>query len=236
VHSLARQQRVGLHRRGYRQATAEAPLRETLAAGLVQLSYWNAARPLFDPFCGSATILIEAALIGLRRAPGLYRSFAAQGWPWVGQQAWRDARQEAEDRYDRSTRLTLLGSDIDPQALKIARHNLTRAQLHDRGIQLECRPISDFRPGLEYGVLITNPPYGERQLDSAQVEALYAQLGRATLPLNTWSSYILTSHPALERCLGRKAGRKRKLYNGMLACTYYQYPGPKPPSGGSASA
>ena len=221
---------VGLHRRGYRQATAEAPLRETLAAGLVQLSYWNSARPLFDPFCGSATILIEAALIGLQRAPGLYRSFACESWPWVVKKVWREARQEAEDRYDRTTSLSLFGSDINPQALTIARHNLTRAKLQDRGIQLECRPVSEFRPSGDYGVLITNPPYGERQLDRAQAEELYAQLGRAINPLHTWSSYVITSHPALERCLGRRAGRKRKLYNGMLACTYYQYPGPKPPA------
>jgi putative N6-adenine-specific DNA methylase len=218
---------TGLHKRGYRQATAEAPLRETLAAGLVQLSYWNAGRVLFDPFCGSATILIEAAFLGLQRAPGLRRSFACEGWEWVGPEPWREARQEAEDRFDRSTKLQLFGSDISAQALQIAKHNIMRAQMHDRGIALECRAVRDFRPTAEYACLICNPPYGERQLAQDEVAEIYMQLGLALRP--TWSSYVLTSSPNLESCLGRKAGRKRKLYNGMLACTYYQYPGPKPP-------
>ncbi|CAN0390637.1 unnamed protein product, partial [Phaeothamnion confervicola] len=220
----------GLHRRGYRQATAEAPLRETLAAGLVQLSYWNAGRPLFDPFCGSATILIEAAMIGLRRAPGLRRKFASEEWDFVGQRNWQEARQDAEDQFDRTTKLSLFGSDIDPHVLQLANHNIVRAQLHERGIQLQARPAREFRSHAEFGVMITNPPYGERQSNARDVEELYTDLGKTMSHLRSWSIYVITSYQGFERAVGVKAGRKRKLYNGALQCTYFQYPGPKPPS------
>lgn len=225
----------GLHRRGYRRLNAEAPLRETLAAGLVQLSYWNAERILADPMCGSGTILLEAALLGLRRAPGWNREFAAEEWPWVPKSLWSQARAEAEDLFDRETRLRLLGSDIDPSVLRLARANLQAAGLEDRGIEFQKRPVQEFSSRRKYGVMIINPPYGERQSELREVEPLYRDLGKLWTELGeTWSGYFLTSHAEFPRFFGHKPGRKRKLYNGMIACTYYQYPGPRPPDAKSS--
>lgn len=220
---------TGLHRRGYRTLTAEAPLRETLAAGLVQLSVWKPERPLFDPFCGSGTIAIEAALIGLKRAPGLTRQFASETWPVVGRKVWERCRQEAEDLFDRTTRLQIYGSDVDADVLRMARHHLRESGMEERGLFFETLDVSDFRSQKKYGVIITNPPYGERLGDQREAERLYRELGRVVQPLGTWSFYVLTSHPDFPRHFGVAPNKTRKLYNGMLQCTYYQYPGPRPP-------
>lgn len=219
----------GLHRRGYRTLNAAAPLRETLAAGLVLLSVWNADRILADPFCGSGTIPIEAALIGLKRAPGLRRAFASESWPFVGRRRWEAVRDEAEQVYDRTTKLSIQGSDIDPEVLKLARHHLRAADLEDRGIHFQVRDALEFRSQKKYGVMIANPPYGERLSEQREVEALYRDLGKALAPLDTWSVYVLTTHPRFERLFAQSVVRKRKLYNGMLQCVYYQFVGPRPP-------
>ena len=221
---------VGLHKRGYRLLTTDAPIRETLAAGMVLLSYWEPSRLLVDPFCGSGTILLEAAMIGLKRAPGWQREFAAQHWPVVGEEVWRSARQEAEDLFDRSTKLRISGSDSDDQAIRLATQNLSRSGLEDRGINFRTRPLSQLTTTTEYGVLITNPPYGERLSDRTEVETLYAEFGTIVRPwLATWSLYVITNHPEFSRCFGQTADRRRKLYNGMIECAYHQFLGPRPP-------
>lgn len=217
----------GLHRRGYRLHNVRAPLRETVAAGLVLLSYWNKNRLLVDPMCGSGTILLEAALIGTDRAPGLRRDFVSEAWAGF---PWKKVRREAEQRFDRTAQLDILGSDVDPDALRNARRHLAEAGLEDRGIRFQKRPVEEFRSRHAYGVLITNPPYGERLSERALVEPLYRTMGGVFEPLlETWSVYVLTSHPEFEKHFGREAARRRKLYNGLIPCTYYQYPGPRPP-------
>lgn len=226
----------GLHRRGYRTLNAPAPLRETLAAALVQLSYWRADRLLVDPFCGSGTIPIEAAMIGLKRAPGLRREFAAEGWPLVGRKRWMAAREEAEDAFDRTTTLQIQGFDVDPDSLGLARVHLRQSGLEGRGIHFQQAAIADFRSSRKHGVLITNPPYGERMLERREAEELYRQLGRVTAGLPTWSIYVLSSHPDFARHFGQPITRRRKLYNALLPCTYYQIPGPPPPKAPAAEA
>lgn len=219
----------GLHRRGYHTMNAPAPLRETLAAALVLLSYWRADRPLVDPFCGSGTIPIEAAMIALRRAPGLQRAFAAENWPLVGRKAWQEARREADEAFDRETTLQILGSDVDPEVLALARIHLRQSGLEGRGIHFQRQDIADFHEDREYGVLVTNPPYGERMLERRQAEDLYATLGRVVADLPTWSVYVLSSHPDFARHFRRSISRRRKLYNGMIPCTLHQVLGPPPP-------
>ncbi|MBN9417166.1 MAG: class I SAM-dependent RNA methyltransferase [Candidatus Eremiobacteraeota bacterium] len=221
---------VGLHKRGYRLLTTEAPIRETLAAGMMLLSYWDAGRLLVDPFCGSGTILLEAAMIGLKRAPGLKREFAAENWPSVGAQVWKEARQEAEDLFDRTSKLRISGSDGDDQAIRHANQNLERSGLDGRGITFRTRELSGLATNTEYGVLVSNPPYGERLSDRTQVEDLYARFGHIVVPwLKTWSAYIITNHPGFVQCFGRNSDKRRKLYNGMIECTLHQYLGPRPP-------
>ncbi len=218
----------GLHQRGYRTLNAAAPLRETLAAALVQLSYWNKERLLIDPFCGSGTIPIEAAFIGLNRAPGLKRRFASEQWPIIKAATWREARQEAEDIYDRQTKLSIIGRDIDPGALKLAQFHLRQADLPDGSVTFQREDVRNFRSSRSYGVIITNPPYGERVMEREEAEDLYVTMGKVFAPLRTWSIYAISSNPDFEYFYGRKAERRRKLYNGMMQCTYYQYPGPAP--------
>lgn len=218
----------GLHKRGYRTLTGAAPLKETLAAALVQLSYWNRERLLVDPCCGSGTILIEAALIGRNLAPGLNRSFAAEQWPRIQQRLWDDARAEARARTGPALVETLTGYDIDEPALQLARTAAKQAGVFD-DLHFQQRSVADFRTSRQYGCLITNPPYGERLGEQNEVTALYRLLGEKLRPLDTWSLYVLTSHPEFEALFGRKAARKRKLFNGRIECQYFQYPGPKPP-------
>ena len=226
---------AGLHKRGYRKLTGRAPLRETLAAALVQLSYWNADRHLLDPVCGTGTIPIEAALIGKNIAPGLLRTFAAERWPIIGETLWKQAREEANDLARRKLTLQIIGNDVDKEALSQARYHARQVGV-EQDIHFQERPLAEFTSPRKYGCLIANPPYGERMGEQEEAEALYREMATVFAPLETWSIYLLTSHPRFEEIYGKKAGRRRKLYNGRIACTYYQYPGPRPPRGADADS
>ena len=214
----------GLHKRGYRAQGVAAPLRENLAAAMVLLSRYRGRDPLCDPFCGSGTIPIEAALIAKNRAPGLDRSFAAQRWKNMDARLWMDAADEAQDKefhgaYD------IWGGDIDPAAVDLARHNAALAGVDDC-VRFEVADAAAFHRESTYGQLVTNPPYGERLLEKKEAEALYRAFGKAvgTLPPK-WRVLVLSSHTEFERCFGRPADKKRKLYNGMLKCDVFQYGG-----------
>ncbi len=219
---------TGLHKRGYRKLSTSAPLKETLAAAMINLSFWNPERVLLDPFCGSGTIPIEAALIGLNAAPGLQREFAAESWPNISKQLWTDARQEAEDLMCRHIKLQIRGTDINPKVMSIARYHAKLAGVNDF-ISFQQQPLSELRTKKKYGCLICNPPYGERLDNTEEVEQLYSQMGQVFKPMDAWSFYVLTSHPNFERIFGRRADRRRKLYNGRIECHYYQFYGPRPP-------
>lgn len=219
---------AGLHKRGYRKLSAPAPLKETLAAAMVQLSYWNPERVLIDPFCGSGTIPIEAALIGLNIAPGLNREFIAEKWPQIPARIWERAREEARDSIQRDRKLKIIGTDIDDSVLSLARYHRRMAGLDDQ-IHLQRLPVSELRSSRKYGCIICNPPYGERIGAPKEVESLYREMGKTFGLLDTWSIYILTAYQGFERVYGRKADRRRKLYNGRIECQFYQYFGPKPP-------
>jgi len=219
---------AGLHKRGYRKLVSGAPLKETLASAMILISYWNADKPLIDPFCGSGTIPIEAALIGLNIAPGLKREFAAESWPNIPIKLWEDARQEAYSLIKTDKELRIHGSDIDDEVMSLARYHAREAGV-DSNIHLQRLTMQDISSKHKYGCIITNPPYGERLGDTKEIEKLYRQMGQKFKSFDTWSYYIITSHPEFEKLFGRKADRKRKLYNGRLLCNYYQYFGPKPP-------
>ena len=211
----------GLHKRGYRPAHNAAPLRETLAAAMVLLSRYKGRGELCDPFCGSGTIPIEAALIALNRAPGLGRSFAAMAWPELDGGIWQLAREEARDREYRGA-YRISGGDIDPKAVEIARANAQRAGVEEY-VSFRQADAMAFSRSTERGVLITNPPYGERLGEKQQAEELYRGFGRALSACEGWQLYLLSSHPDFERCFGRQADKKRKLYNGMIKCDLYMY-------------
>lgn len=217
----------GLHRRGYRKLNATAPLRETLAAALVLLSRWDAHRPFVDPMCGSGTIAIEAALYGLRRAPGLLRSFAAEHWSESLKSAYMDAREEAAD-LARNMTLDITASDVDEDVLELTYRHLDFAQLQGK-VRVEKADVRKFRPKLPYGCIISNPPYGERLMSVEETERLYREIGRAFKELGTWSVFMLTSDPHFERLYGKRADKRRKLYNGRIETQLYQYLGPLPP-------
>ena len=219
---------AGLHRRGYRTWAGSAPLRETLAAALVQLSYWKPGRPLADPCCGTGTILLEAVLLGQNRAPGLEREFAAEAWPRVPTGTWSRAREEARDLVRELPDAPILGTDIDSRPLRLARRNAEQAGLAGV-VHFQQKPLAEFSSSRQYGCLITNPPYGERMGERDEVEALYRQLAGVIEPLETWSTYVLSGHRQFEQLFGRRADRRRKLYNGRIECTYYQFQGPRPP-------
>ncbi len=218
----------GLHKRGYRAAAGGAPLRETLAAALVLLSYWSPDRPLVDLFCGAGTIPIEAALIGRSIAPGLRRSFAAMAWPAVGRAAWDVARREAMDRAAWDRPLDIAGSDLDPAMVALATANAADAGVAS-GVRFKQMRATDFHAHADHGVIISNPPYGARTGDAESVARLYHALGRTLAPYRTWSHYWLSGFPDFERCFGWTADRRRKLYNAGIPCQYYQYFGPPPP-------
>jgi len=219
---------AGLHKRGYRQLVGQAPLKETLAAGLVNLSRWRPEYPLIDPFCGTGTIPIEAALMGLNIAPGLQRSFISEQWPNIRTEIWQEARQEARDLIKRDLRLDIAGFDIDPQVLKLARYHAEKAGVADQ-IHFQQRAVADLQTKKKYGCLICNPPYGERLEEQRTVERLYREMGKVFARLDTWSWNILVTHPRFEALFGKKSDKNRKLYNGRIECHYYQYFGPRPP-------
>jgi putative N6-adenine-specific DNA methylase len=224
----------GLHRRGYRHKAGEAPLRETLAAALVLLSRWTPSRILVDPCCGSGTIPIEGAMVGRKLAPGLLRSFAAEAWPSLPRRLWLEAREQARLAASMTARelkerpLRILASDVDGRALQLARDNARRAGVEE-DLSFRVLPAERFASEESYGCLICNPPYGERSGERAEVQRLYAAMGRISAALPEWSLFILSAHPAFERLFGRRADRKRKLYNGNLRTYLYQYFGSLPP-------
>ena len=218
----------GLHKRGYRVTSGAAPLRETTAAALVLLSYWNRERPFLDPFCGSGTIPIEAAMIGRNRAPGLSRSFLCEQWPQLTREHWKQAREEARDKVLGKPKLSLLASDIDGKVVRLAQANAIEAGIGS-DIEFKTMDVLELKTSQEYGVVITNPPYGERLGDEQSAAEIYDDMADAFAPLSTWSIYVLTSHPGFERYFKRRANRRRKLYNGRIECQYFQFHGPRPP-------
>jgi putative N6-adenine-specific DNA methylase len=219
---------AGLHKRGYRKLVGQAPLKETMAAALINLSRWREDRALMDPFCGSGTIPIEAALIGLNIAPGLNREFSAGTWPNIPQSLWQTAREEARDLIRRDLELKIIGTDIDEEVLSLARYHARQAGV-EKHVHFQKLPVAEVRSQHKYGWVICNPPYGERLGEQKQVEALYREMSQAFSRLDTWSFYVLTSFPNFENVFGRKSAKNRKLYNGRLECHFYQFFGPKPP-------
>ena len=218
----------GLHKRGYRPLRGAAPLRETLAAGLVRLSFWEPGRPLIDPFCGSGTIPIEAALIGRNIAPGRSRQFAAELWPAVEKSLWEAAREEAGDLARGKLSERILGTDRDERALAQARYHAQLAGVAE-DIHFQQRDFCDLSSKRQYGCLIANPPYAEQLGTKSEVDALYRTLPEVLRRMKTWSHFLLTAYPDLEQLVGQQADRRRKLYNSRIECTYYQFHGPRPP-------
>ena len=212
---------TALHKRGYRPAHTEAALRETLAAAMVKLSRYRGKGDFCDPFCGSGTIAIEAALIALNRAPGLYRSFAAESWRFFDPALWQQARASAISSEYRGD-YHIYASDIDPRAIQIARENAVRAGV-DHLISFKIEDAAAFSRATERGVIVTNPPYGERLLDRQQAEQIYRDFGAAFARAGNWGLYLLSSHTEFERCFGKPADKKRKLYNGMIKCDLFMY-------------
>ena len=217
----------GLHKRGYRTLVGQAPLKETLAAAMVLLSYWRPERPLVDPFCGSGTIPIEAAMIGRNIAPGLRRSFAAETWPRIAAAVWETARQEARDGALPDLPQRIVGTDNDEAALRLARIHAQQAGVSEQ-VHFQRRDFRELSGKGEHGCLICNPPYGERMGQRPEVEALYRAMPDVFRRFKTWSFYVLTAYPGFEQLVGQPASRRRKLYNGQIECTYYQFYGPKP--------
>ena len=218
----------GLHKRGYRVAQGEAPIKETLAAALVMLTNWTPDRPFVDPFCGSGTLPIEAALMGQNIAPGFNREFVSEKWPWIPSSVWDEVRLEAEDLANYDQPLDITGSDIDHRLVKIAQENAFEAGLGDL-ISFKQMRVQDFTTPKQYGVIVGNPPYGERLGEKGAVQKMYHEMGQAFADLETWSVYILTSDEEFETHYGKKTTKKRKLFNGFIKTDYYQYWGKRPP-------
>ena len=218
-----------LHKRGYRKLTAKAPIAENLGAALIMLTPWKGDRILVDPFCGSGTIPIEAAMMAADIAPGMNRSFLAEDWKHlVPRKCWYDANEEAQDRVNLNIDTDIQGFDIDPEALKAARANAKMAGV-DKLIHFQQRPVKDLRHPKPYGFIITNPPYGERLEEKENLAQLYREIGESYARLDKWSMYLITSYDKAENDIGRKADKNRKIYNGMLKTYYYQFLGPRPP-------
>jgi len=218
-----------LHKRGYRKLTAKAPIAENLAAALIMLTPWRSDRILIDPFCGSGTIPIEAAMMAANMAPGMNRSFTAESWGHiVGKRCWYDALDEAQELVDLSVETDIQGYDIDDRMVTIARENAKMAGV-DSLIHFQRRSVEQLSAHKKYGFVITNPPYGERLEDKETVPALYRLIGERYAALDAWSMYLITAYEQAEKDIGRKADKNRKLYNGMMKTYYYQFLGPKPP-------
>ena len=211
----------GLHKRGYRAVSNDAPLHETLAAGMIQLTRYRGREYIWDPFCGSGTIPIEAALIAKNRAPGLHRQFAAQAYPWISPEVWQQAKEEAKDKEFKGD-YRILGSDNDPACVSLSFANAKKAGVAD---------VVTFRDGdatkmslpVEEGILICNPPYGERMMEQQTAQRLYSALGRHLKYANNWKKYVITSEPEFEHWFGCRADKKRKFYNGKIKCDYYMF-------------
>ena len=218
-----------LHKRGYRLATSKAPLTETLAASLIMLTPWHADRILVDPFCGSGTFPIEAAMMAANIAPGMNREFTAESWTnIIPRKLWYEAVQEAEDMIDKDVQVDIQGYDIDPDVVAAARENAKRAGV-EHMIHFRQRAVADLHHPKKYGFIISNPPYGERLEEKSALPALYSKIGEAYKRLDAWSMYLITSYEDTERYIGRKADKNRKIYNGMIKTYFYQFMGPKPP-------
>lgn len=215
----------GLHKRGYREEAGEAPLRENLSAALVLLSRWSSDRILADPFCGSGTIPIEAAMVGRNIAPGLKRSFVSEKWPQIPGDIWDKARKEAYKQMN-NIPFRILASDNDAKVLKKARENAGNAGVGDC-IVFQKLPFEEFRSRKKYGLIICNPPYGERMGDSGEVERIYKKMGETFALLDMWSFFILSAHPQFQVFFGKRAVKNRKLYNGGIKCYLYEYLGPR---------
>ena len=218
-----------LHKRGYRRLTVKAPITETLAAALISLTPWKKDRLLIDPFCGSGTIPIEAAMIGLNIAPGMKRDFQAMAWDNIlPKSLFKEAKKEAEDLIDRETKLSIQGYDLDTSALDAARGNLSFAGL-EGNIHFQQRDMRDISSAKKYGFIITNPPYGERLEEKEAMPQLYREMGKAFQRLDEWSYYIITGFEDAPKYFGRKPDKNRKIYNGMMKTYFYSYQGAKPP-------
>ena len=220
---------VSLHKRGYRKLTAKAPITETLAAALLMLTPWKKDRILVDPFCGSGTFPIEAAMMAAQIAPGMNRSFLAEQWKHlVPRKHWYDVMDDAASRVDLTVETDIQGFDIDGDVIRSARENARLAQV-DHLIHFQQRPVSELSHPRKYGFLVTNPPYGERLEEKEALPELYRVLGERFRALDSWSMYLITSYEDAQRYIGKKADKNRKIYNGMLRTYFYQYAGPKPP-------
>ena len=218
-----------LHKRGYRTLTSKAPITETLAAALIMLTPWKADRVLVDPFCGSGTFPIEAAMMAANMAPGMNRSFLSEDWGnLIPRKLWYEAMDEANDLVNADVETDIQGYDIDGEIIRAARQNAQRAGV-DHLIHFQQRPVSSLSHPKKYGFLITNPPYGERLEEKEALPALYREIGERFKQLDSWSAYLITSYEDAERYIGRKADKNRKIYNGMMKTYFYQFLGPKPP-------
>ena len=220
---------LSLHKRGYRTMVSKAPIKETLAAALLMLTPWHKDRILVDPFCGSGTFPIEAAMMAANIAPGMNREFTAEAWKHLlPMKGWYDAVTEANDLICNDVEMRIQGYDIDGEVIKVAMANAREAGV-DHLIHFQQRPVSELRHPKKYGFVITNPPYGERLEEKEALPALYTDIGNAFRHLDSWSYYVLTSYEDAERYIGRKADKNRKIYNGMIKTYFYQFMGPKPP-------
>lgn len=218
-----------LHKRGYRKLVSKAPISETLAAALIMLTPWRENRILVDPFCGSGTFLIEAAMMAMHMAPGMNREFLAESWTHsIPKKLWYEAVTETQDLVTEPENTDIQGYDIDADAIKVARQNAREAGV-DHLIHFQQRPVSQLNHPKKYGFLITNPPYGERLEEKEALPQLYRQIGEAMERLEDWSTYLITSYEQAERDIGKKAAKNRKIYNGMIKTYFYQFPGAKPP-------
>ena len=218
-----------LHKRGYRTLTSKAPITETLAAALIMLTPWEADRILVDPFCGSGTFPIEAAMIAANMAPGMNRSFLSEDWNGlIPKKLWYEAMDEANDLVNTEVETDIQGYDIDGEIIRAARQNAERAGV-DHLIHFQQRPVSSLSHPKKYGFLITNPPYGQRLEEKESLPALYREIGERFRHLDSWSAYLITSYEDAEKYIGRKADKNRKIYNGMMKTYFYQFLGPKPP-------
>lgn len=220
---------VSLHKRGYRPVAGKAPIAENLAAALIMLTPWRKDRIFVDPFCGSGTFPIEAAMMAANIAPGMNRSFIAEDWTnLIAKKNWYEAVNEAHDRVDDQIETDIQGYDADPEVIRTARRNAEEAGVGHL-IHFQRREVKDLRHPKKYGFVITNPPYGERLEEKSSLPRIYKEFGQAFRELDSWSTYMITSYEDAERYFGRKADKNRKVYNGMLRTYFYQFQGPKPP-------